>query len=122
MTLQAEETNLQTCAFLYESLQKLLESFPDKFDDFENIAKQLLPDVDYSKSQTRSRKRKNQVNDGNTLEINFSPRDDYRIKVFLVIIDTINFEIQKRGKVYRGVFENFAYLNDFSLPDDYKTK
>lgn len=116
-SLQSEKADLQTCAFLYGSLEESLVSFREKFNDFEEKTKQLLPGVGYTEIVKRTRRRKKQPNDGNAPEVEFSPRDDFRTKGFLEIIDNLHSEIKRRAKVYMEVSERFAFLINFSLSD-----
>lgn len=116
-SLQSEKADLQTCAFLYGSLEESLVSFRKKFNDFEEKTKQLLPGVGYTEIVKRTRRRKKQPNDGNAPEVEFSPRDDFRTKGFLEIIDNLHSEIKRRAKVYMEVSERFAFLINFSLSD-----
>ena len=115
--LQSEQINLKTCAVMYESLEKMLSDMRGKFHEFENKVKELLPNVEYSSVTSRIRKRKVQPNDGDAPECTFSPRDNFRVNGFLLIVDTLIHEIKRRGKVYFEVGEQFSFLNDFTLTE-----
>ena len=51
--LQHKELDLKTCENLYQSLADHLHTLRNDFEKFENISKNMLPDVDYNEAKSR---------------------------------------------------------------------
>lgn len=107
---------MSTCASLYSSLSEFLSKIRDDFEEIEEQAKATLPNVDYRTVLRRQRRRKRQENDGDAPDAldGLSPKDKFRIKSFIPILDTLDTNLRKRSTVYRDVSETFSFLADIS--------
>ena len=79
------------------------------FDHFEEKAKEKLPDVDYKKSRYRRR----HINDDedDALE-NLEPRDKFRIKTFIPVMDALESSLAQRASVYYDAAKSFHSLQN----------
>ena len=116
-TLQSKTLNLSTCSNLYLSLSTFISSYRDKFEEMETKAQKLQPDCDYKAVSTRKIKRKKQINDGSAEEVRLSPRDNFRINTFNVIIDKLYCSLNERGKIYANVASKFEFMTDRTLSE-----
>lgn len=111
-TLQNPSISLETCANLYTALITFVENYRDDFSDIEAKAKELVPGSDYKASTQRTRRRRTQCNDGpapDALE-NLSPRDSFRIKSFLPMIDSLTTNLRQRATAYTDIAAKFSFL------------
>ena len=102
-----EDVNLKTCAYLYESLANQLCTSQDEFERYEAATKEMLPDIDYKAVQTRKCIRKKVPNDRDAPEVYLNARDEFRITTFYTIVDKLETEMRRRGKVYKDIREIF---------------
>lgn len=112
--LQDSKISLSTCAKLYSSLLQFLKKNRDSFDEFEARAKERLPDVNYKAENQRQRRR--YLNVPNVDE-DLSARDKFRIKAFIVMMDTLEANLQKRALIYQNIADKFSFLVDLDVPD-----
>jgi hypothetical protein len=121
-SLQDEHIALNTCADLYQSLSEYVDEVREKFEYFEGKAMTCLPDVHYRKCNARKSVRRNQPNDGNATEVQLSPKDEFRIKSFLPIIDAISTNLKRRAYVYSNVAKQFAFLSNLNQQQDQRNE
>ena len=108
-SLQATHVELATCVSLYDSLVSFIASIRDKFEDYEKKAKILVKDHSYSSETKRQPKRKRTAGESENDHI-FSGKDQFRVKTYLVILDSLNTELIRRKKVYSELNANFGFL------------
>jgi hypothetical protein len=114
-TLQESQVAISTCATLYTSLVGYLNEVREKYNEFERRAKERLPDVDYKGVTARKATRRRQVNDGVAEEVILSPREKFRLKAFLPIIDALVTNLTRRADVYQKVAKDFDFITQFDL-------
>ena len=74
--LQSEQMTPIVCSNLYGSLIDYVSKTRDRFDEFENQAKQILPDTDYRATKKRLAIHRKRADDSTTPEVVLHPRDD----------------------------------------------
>lgn len=116
--LQNPSSNLKVCSDLYESLANHLRDIRSDFDKFENMAKKIAPDVDYRQNVQRRRRRRRQVNDGETDDVILNGRDKFRVSTYFVIIDKLQTEMKIRGEIYKSEAEKFSFMLKMDLSHD----
>lgn len=118
--LQDSQIPLQTVVQLYEGLYVFLSETTTKFNLYEEKAKELLPDTDYTQLQKRVITKKlpfSQQQQSNRPTIQPSPREKFKNDTFLRIMNALMDAIKKRGSVYSAISEKFSFLIDFDAPE-----
>lgn len=100
---------------MYASLLDFVKGSRDLFDNFEEQAKEKLPDVDYKKSR-RSRKRHTGKDEDDALE-NLEPRDKFRIKAFIPVMDALESNLARRASVYNDAAKKCSFLTKLDATD-----
>lgn len=54
-------------------------------------------------------------NDGPAPEASLSPREQFKIMSFYVVIDSLNVEMRRRGEIYKEIADKFSFLT--KIPD-----
>jgi hypothetical protein len=74
-----------------------------------------LSDVDYKKSRTRRR----HINDDehDALE-NLEPRDKFRIKTFIPVMDALESSLAQMASVYNDAAEQFSFLTKLEATEE----
>ena len=90
----------------------------ERFDRIENETKSVIPGLDYDDENKRAKKRK-LFHDKTPEEVNVSDcRENFRMNMYLVIIDRLLSEIKKRKAACTNVYERFGVLTEIrSLAD-----
>lgn len=85
------------------------------FDHFEKKAKEKLPDVDYKKSRYRRR----YINDDedDALE-NLEPRDKFRIKTFIPVMDALELNLERGASVYNDAIKKFSFITNLEATEE----
>ena len=114
--LQAVELDLCNAVDLVRSLRNYVAGLRDEFDSFESLAKNMSPTVseEYKVDTQRKRKRKRQVDESSEPECELSGREHFCTSVFIVVIDRLVSELDRRYQSYNALYENFGFLNRFS--------
>ena len=81
----------------------------NKFEDFETKAKILVKHHSYSSEAKRQPKRK-RLSGESEEDYTFSGKDQFRVKTYLVILDSLNTELIRRKKVYSELNANFGFF------------
>ncbi|CAM1326808.1 Uncharacterised protein r2_g3576 [Pycnogonum litorale] len=117
--LQDAKIALSTCSKLYTSLSHFLQETRESFDELELKAKETLPSTDYKCVNQRTRIRKKQVNDGDAQNIDetLAPRDKFRVKSFIPMIDVLESNLKKRAVIYENIANKFDFLVDINAPE-----
>lgn len=114
-SLQDPRISLDVCRKLYASLSDFVKGSRDLFDRFEEQAKNKLPDGDYKKS--RNRRRHNNDNEDDALD-NLEPRDKFRIKSFIPVMDALESNLAQRASVYNDAFKMFSFLTKLEATEE----
>ena len=73
--LQSEQMTPIVCSNLYDSLFDYINKARDRFDEFEDQAKQILPDTDYWATKKSLATRRKRVDDSATLKVVLPPQE-----------------------------------------------
>lgn len=100
VALQAVDLDLCNAVDLVRSLQEYIVGLRDEFDVFEAQAKAMSPTVSatYKQDTQRQRKRKTHVGESATPEAHLSGREKLSSGVFLVVMDRLLAELDRRFK------------------------
>ncbi|XP_022161879.1 uncharacterized protein LOC111027770 [Myzus persicae] len=104
---------LQQINFVHKSLQT-----PDLFE--EKARTRVSGLSDYSEIESRKRKHKVSINDGNAIDAvdQMSAIHKFKTQTFYVIIDKLIVEMEKRKKACLKLDERFNFLTNESLKDE----
>ena len=69
------------CSNLYGSLINYISKVRDRYDEFEDQAKQILSGTDYRATKKRLATRRKRVDDSATPEVVLPPREKFRVDV-----------------------------------------
>jgi hypothetical protein len=72
--------------------------------------------VQYRKINAKKSVRPRQANDGNAVDIQLGPKDEFRIKTFLPVVDALSTNLKRRADVYSNVAKKFSFLTNFNQP------
>ena len=116
--LQTADQDISTVADIYASLIGFIETLRDDFDDMEAQAKELTGIDNYTEEAKRVPKRNRRHDEGSSEpEEVRSSRDKFRQDTFLVIIDTLIIELNRRMLAYSNVAKQFSVFRE-CLSDD----
>lgn len=112
--MQKNDVLLATVVKLFESLRLYIDVIRDQFAEYETKAKSKVPDSEYSRVNQRQRKRSTRISffDGPAVEAVMDSRAAFKVSTFLPIIDSLKTELERRGKAYTDIHENFGFLVD----------
>uniref|UniRef100_H3A377 Uncharacterized protein n=1 Tax=Latimeria chalumnae TaxID=7897 RepID=H3A377_LATCH len=89
--LQDLKMDLNTAVVLLESLHEFIISLRSQFSHFEEQGTNRNSCVDYYRNELhRTRKRNRKYDDGESEETQLSPRENFRIETYLIIIDKLS--------------------------------
>ncbi|CAG5861720.1 unnamed protein product, partial [Menidia menidia] len=114
--LQSVELDLCTAVDLVGSLREYIGGLRDQFDRFESQAKKLSPTVSqaYRVTGRRSKTPKPFFGESATSEVDLSAQQKFSTSVFLVVVDRLLSEINRRYIAYDNLNNTFGFLNNFS--------
>uniref|UniRef100_A0A3B3WVG3 HAT C-terminal dimerisation domain-containing protein n=1 Tax=Poecilia mexicana TaxID=48701 RepID=A0A3B3WVG3_9TELE len=114
--LQSVELDLCTAVDLVGSLREYIGGLRDQFDRFESQAKKLSPTVSqaYRVTGRRSKTPKPFFGESATSEVDLSAQQKFSTSVFLVVVDRLLSEINRRDIAYDNLNNTFGFLNNFS--------
>ena len=115
IALQNSKLPLDTCGKLYASLGLFLHDMREKFDTIELKSKDKLPGIDYKSATKRKPKKKRQFDESQSADDDelLLPRDKFRMKSFIPIIDALETNLKKRAVAYEEIANTFSFLIDF---------
>lgn len=116
VALQAVDLDLCNAVDLVRSLREYIVGLRDEFDVFEDQAKAMSPTVSetYKQDTQRQRKRKTHVGESATPEVHLSGRERFSSGVFLVVMDRLLAELDRRFQSYNDLNSTFGFLNNIS--------
>lgn len=114
--LQSVELDLCTAVDLVGSLREYIGGLRDQFDRFESQAKKLSPTVSqaYRVTGRRSKTPKPFFGESATSEVDLSAQQKFSTSVFLVVVDRLLSEINRRYIAYDNLNNTFGFLNNIS--------
>lgn len=116
--LQAVDVDLDTVIGLYNSLLGYLSSIRKEFDAFESEGLNFCKDNTYQYDARRKRKRKLQFDEGKEETKFRDGKDQFRIAVFLPLVDKLMTELSKRRESYLESNKNFGFLAKLTTLSD----
>lgn len=117
-SLQTVDTDLSTAVKIYKSLIGYFSSMRDQYDSYEERGKKYTKEVIYKKDQERKKQRKRQFDEGDGCEVKLDGKNDFRINVFIKILDSLNQELEHRVQVYSEIEKVFGFLSNIQTMDD----
>ncbi|KAG1670232.1 Adipocyte plasma membrane-associated protein [Nymphon striatum] len=121
-SLQAKQQHLNIASALCASLGGSLQTFREQFDKFESEAQKLTQVQDYRPTRTRrivrNRRRDEDVGSGRSVPDamdNQSPKDRFRMKVFLAVLDSLQSVLEQRLKAYTQLNKRFSFLQNLHV-------
>ena len=108
--LQNEHVKFKSCADLYSSLTDYLHASRKEFKGFEEVAREIMPGMDYKATHALKHRGKNVVHDGGAPEVSLNSRDKFCISAVYVIIDNLSAEMSRRGQVYDVIAYQYSCL------------
>jgi hypothetical protein len=116
-SLQKETIELQTAVNMLQSLSDFLTSQRDLFDEYEEKANEKV-EAQYSDDCNRFRKRKRHHADGDAEEVVLLGKDKFRIETYLLILDKLSAELNRRMRAYGKIQSLFGFLVEFPSKTD----
>lgn len=115
-SLQKQEIELCTAVELFDSLLEFINGIRHNFNNYEEVAKTLVPLPTYAADQQRIRQRKRQFDEIGieTEHLWQSPKDNFRVNAFFVVIDHLSNELKRRRQAYDDLHSRFNFLVNFS--------
>ena len=110
--IQAVDIDLHTVVELYNSVIDLIWHMPRDFD-FQKQAFVKVRITEYGETLRRKRPKKKHFYETSSAEINFSPRENFRVDTFFAILDRSDVELRKRREQEFGI----ANENKYNVPD-----
>ena len=90
------------------SLVDTVQFARNRFGVYEQMATEKVQyDGEYKAEQRRASKRKRMPDEGAANEANLSPRDTLKTQTYLVMIDSLLAELEKRMKAYDDICKTF---------------
>ena len=87
-------------------------------------SKDKLPGIDYKSATKRKPMKKRQLDESQSADDDelLLPRDKFRIKSFIPIIDALKTNLKKRAVAYEEITNIFSFLIDLNAPKSYITE
>ncbi|KYN06054.1 Zinc finger MYM-type protein 1, partial [Cyphomyrmex costatus] len=109
-SLQRVNIDLTTVVQLYNALHTYIVSLRNRFDHYEIQAKELSQCNDYARENQRRRRRTAKFDEVNDNDVILDTKANMRVNTFLVILDRLAGELEKRSIVYKVVDTRFGFL------------
>ncbi|GBP21243.1 hypothetical protein EVAR_84370_1 [Eumeta japonica] len=106
--IQASTVNLITVTDLYESLRKFFVAERQNFEYFEEKAMELSVSKQYTTEIGKRQPTRKKRFDDTSEEVNTTTASEiFRVNTFLILMDRLVSELEKRQKAYNGFNEKF---------------
>ena len=102
---------LNTAIHLLEALKSFVNGLRSDFEIYEEKGKKKSVVEEYKGLSQRSRCSRRFFDEDPAEEISLSPREKFKVEVYLVIIDKLSGELEKRLTAYRNVENKFGFLS-----------
>jgi hypothetical protein len=109
ISLQDPTVSLNTATGLMASLVDTVQFARDRFDVYEQMATEKA-----NARLRRGRKRKRMPDEGAANEADLSPRETFKTQTYLVMIDSLLAELEKRMKAYDDICKTFGFLSELT--------
>jgi hypothetical protein len=116
--LQSEKSDLGSSLSLLQSLREFVGMLRDlkKFDEFVELGKKLSGTIQFTEKRTKYYRRA--ADDQSAEGVTMSWSEEFRISTFLVIIDSLLLDLNKRIKAYSKVDDLFSFLRHTDVETD----
>ena len=112
--LQSSTCDLKLGADLLESLHAFTDDLRNRFDEFEDRAKQLSGTNDYMSVVARPRKRSRRFDEAQGTAVVLQGKDKFRVETFLVIINQLQTALRNRIDAYTNVRAVFQVITEYN--------
>jgi hypothetical protein len=112
--LQSSTCDLKLGTDLLESLHAFTDDLRNRYDEFEDRAKQASGITDYMSVVARPRKRSRRFDEAPETAVVLQGKDKFRVETFLVIVNQLQTALRKRIDAYADVRKVFQVVTDFS--------
>ena len=96
------------------SLVDTVQFARDRFDVYEQMATEKVQHGEYKAEHRRGPKRKRMPDEGAANEADLSPRETFKTQTYLVMIDSLLAELEKRMKAYDDICKTFGFLSELT--------
>ncbi|CAG9793083.1 unnamed protein product [Diatraea saccharalis] len=111
--LQSVDIDICTVIQINDSLIQIISAERENFYKYEQQALELSLVKEYEKDTKRIRKRKLTADESaDDITFSLSGRETFRVAVYLVIIDRLVVELQKRREAYSNFYSKFSFLRN----------
>lgn len=117
-SLQTAGIPLHSVVKMYNSLVKYVEGARTKFDEYEQNAKHLARNDYYRRDFKRNICCKRNVDDSSSPAVVFSPREEFKISTYLVVVDKLLVALNRRKEAYEIVHDKYDFLTQLTKIDD----
>jgi hAT family C-terminal dimerisation region len=114
ISLQDPTVSLNTATGLMASLVDTVQFARDRFDVYEQMATEKVQHGEYKAEHRRDPKRKGMPDEGAANEADLSPRETFKTQTYLVMIDSLLAELEKRMKAYDDICKTFGFLSELT--------
>ena len=114
ISLQDPAVTLNTATSLMASLVDTVKVARDRFDMYEEMATQKVQHGKYKAEKRRGRKRKRMPDEGPAKEADLSPRETFKTQTYLIMVDSLLAELEKRMKAYDDICKVFGFLSELT--------
>ncbi|XP_022178978.1 uncharacterized protein LOC111039694 [Myzus persicae] len=108
--LQEVKIDLKTVLSLYNSLIKYSEELRNNFDLYEQKGFEKCGIKEYKDISSRKKKRKLAFGETRDAEAKLTPRDKFRSQIYISIMDSLIFELNKRMSAYEEINKKFSFF------------
>jgi len=110
LTLQSVSIDLSIVIKLYESLESYVKVVRNNFDQYLLESQQLCGKNDFSTKTSRTKKRVKFADETSSNEIIHEGFEKMKNEVFLVILDYLISDLNRRKKAYSNINNNFGFF------------
>ena len=114
MSLQDPTVSLNTATGLIKSLVNMVQFVRVRFDVYEQMAIEKVKHDEYVANKLRDRRRKQMPHERAENEDDLSPRKKFKAQTYLVMMDRLLAELEKRVKTYDEISEIFGFLSELT--------
>ena len=111
-TLQKGNLNLDVAVHILKLLLYFIKNLTSQFEEYEEKAKMMLPNTEYTDESKRTKKRSRRMAffDSEAEEMEFQGSLKFKVETYLPVIDSLASNLEKRLTAYDKINENFGFL------------
>jgi hypothetical protein len=111
--LQSSSCDLKLATDLLESLHTFTDDLRNRFDEFEDRAKQASGSTNYLSVVARPRKRSRRFDEAQGTDVVLQGKDKFRVETFLVIVNQLQTALRNRIDAYADIRKMFQVVTEF---------